>query len=103
MCKACPALDFQKSHQLKQERIIGQKGEIKLFLEVMIRRNFNSWVVRALIASKQTAQKKKTQNSAEYNGDTPREQNVALFSLKTLSKGLRTSPEAKFPLISSVY
>ena len=39
MCKACPALDFQKSHQLKQERIIGQKGEIKLFLEVMIRRN----------------------------------------------------------------
>ena len=47
MCKACPALDFQKSHQLKQERIIGQKGEIKLFLEVMIRRNFNSWGVRA--------------------------------------------------------
>lgn len=56
MCKACPALDFQKSHQLKQERIIGQKGEIKLFLGVMIRRNFNSWGVRALIASKQTAQ-----------------------------------------------
>lgn len=56
MCKACPALDFQKSHQLKQKRIIGQKGEIKLFLEVMIRRNFNSWGVRALITSKQTAQ-----------------------------------------------
>lgn len=68
MCKACPALDFQKSHQLKQERIIGQKGEIKLFLEVMIRRNFNSWGLRAfnrsfetsssprVIASKQTAQ-----------------------------------------------
>ena len=56
MCKACPALDFQKSHQLKQKRIIGQKEEIKLFLEVMIRRNFNSLGVRALIASKQTAQ-----------------------------------------------
>ena len=68
MCKTCPALDVQKSHQLKQERIVGQRGEIKLFLEVIIRRNFNSWGVRAInrsfetsssprvIASKQTAQ-----------------------------------------------
>lgn len=33
MCKACPALDFQKSHQLKQERMIGQRGEKKVIFE----------------------------------------------------------------------
>lgn len=108
MCKALPAIDFQKSHQRKQERIIGQRREIKLFLKVIIKRNFNSWGVGAfnqsfetsssprVIASKQTAQ----------NILMATHQDSIMFHyspLRTLNKGLRTSPETKFPLISSVY
>ena len=51
-----------------------------------------------------SAEERAPTRKAEYfNGDTAREHNVLLFSLETLNKGLQTSPETNFRLISNVY
>ena len=56
------------------------------------------------IKKEASAEERAPSRKAEYfNGDTAREHNVPLFSLETLKKGLRTSQETNFRLISNVY
>lgn len=56
------------------------------------------------IKKEASAEERAPSRKAEYfNGDTAREHNVPLFSLETLNKGLRTSQETNFRLISNVY
>ena len=56
------------------------------------------------IKKEASAEERAASRKAEYfKGDTAREHNVPLFSLETLKKGLRTSQETNFRLISNVY
>ena len=56
------------------------------------------------IKKEASAEERAPSRKAEYfNCDTAREHNVPLFSLETLNKGLRTSQETNFRLISNVY
>ena len=79
---------------------------LKLFLAVVIKQKSNSWEVRTSQSIvwnviKSTRDRLKAKNTEYYNGDTPEEHNVRLFSLDS-TESLRTSPENNLRYISSV-